>query len=365
MLEEKLQKVYSKYDIEGTFEGYTLCTSGHINDTYHVRFALGNNKHKEYIFQRINHHVFKDPAGIMSNIRKITQHWQSAKIKPGCDIVNFLDSKDGDNYVVLDGEYWRVSPFIENSISYETVENPELLSNAGYAFGQFQYVLSDFPAHLLKETIPDFHNTKKRMDDFFNIVALDPIGRVKEVEREIKFIEKYLDIAVKLVEMQDRGEIPLRVVHNDTKYNNILIDKDNNKPLCIIDLDTVMPGLSMYDFGDAIRFAANRAVEDETDLSKIGLAIENFEAFASGFISASKDFLTKKELDNMALGAVVITIEQASRFLADYINGDKYYRINRQSHNLDRARCQIKLAEDMILNYDVMRNTIDRLMAYV
>jgi serine/threonine protein kinase len=366
-----IKKVWDKYDIEGKLIDYVPCTGGHINDTYHVRFAVDGDI-KEYIFQKINHYVFKEPEKIMDNIKKISQHWKSVKSdpngKPGskpdnipdCDIITFLDSKEGENFVVLEEEYWRVCPFIPNSISYERIDAPELLSSAGYAFGCFQYVLSDFSVDQLHETIPDFHNTKKRMADFFEMVALDPVGRVKDIKEEIRFFENYRDVASELIDMQEKGEIPLRVTHNDTKYNNILIDKDTHKPLCIIDLDTVMPGLSMYDFGDAIRFAANTGVEDETDLSKVGLSLKNYEAFTLGFIKASRDFLTKKELDNMALGAIIITIEQASRFLADYINGDKYYRIHREKHNLDRARCQIKLAADMVKKYDIMDNIIKR-----
>ena len=212
----------------------------------------------------------------------------------------------------------------------------------------------------LHETIPDFHNTKKRLNDFFEIVALDPISRVKEVKEEIKFFENNRLITSKLIDMQENGELPLRVTHNDTKYNNILMDKDTCEPLCVIDLDTVMPGLSTYDFGDAIRFAANTAMEDETDLSKVELDMKKYEEFTKGFITASKEFLTKEELDTMALGAIIITIELASRFLADHINGDRYFRIHRENHNLDRARCQIKLAQDMINKYDKMCNIVER-----
>mgnify|MGYP000327619514 CR=1 FL=1 len=188
------------------------------------------------------------------------------------------------------------------------------------------------------------------------MVALDPVGRVKDVEEEIRFFENNCSNASKLIDMQESGQLPLRVTHNDTKYNNILMDKYTCKPLCVIDLDTVMPGLSTYDFGDAIRFAANTAMEDETDLSKAELDMKKYEEFTKGFMTASKEFLTKEELDTMALGAIIITIELASRFLADHINGDKYFRIHRENHNLDRARCQIKLAQDMINKYDEMCN---------
>ena len=254
----------------------------------------------------------------------------------------------------MGNDYWRVCHFVVNSVTYETVENSKVLFSAGYAFGRFQYMFSDLPMERLYDTIPDFHNTRKRMDALFETVALDPMDRVKDLKDEIAFFEKYRNTASKLIDMLEMGELPLRVTHNDTKYNNILMDKDTSEPLCVIDLDTVMPGLTMYDFGDAIRFAANTAVEDETDLTKVGLNMEHYEEFTKGFMTASKSFLTKNEIDNMALGAIVITIELASRFLADHINGDKYFRIHKENHNLDRARCQIKLAQDMLDKYDMM-----------
>lgn len=355
-----LKNVSENYDLQGTMAEVTHCINGHINDTYRVKFSIDKNTYKEYIFQKINDYVFKEPVKVMGNIKEITLHLQNKKSKTDCDIITFLDNKEGRNYTLIDGSYWRICRFVANSVAYETAEDSRVLRSAGYAFGRFQYLLADFPMDRLFETIPDFHNTKKRLKDFFDIAALDAAGRVKGLEGDIRFFEKYSSAASKLVDMQGKGELPLRVTHNDTKYNNILMDKDTCEPLCVIDLDTVMPGLSVYDFGDAIRFAANTAVEDETDLSLVGLNMENFEEFTKGFLSASKGFLTKNELDNMAFGAIAVTIELASRFLADHINGDKYFRIHRENHNLDRARCQIKLAEDMILKYDKMCNIVKR-----
>ncbi|MFA6694591.1 MAG: phosphotransferase, partial [Bacillota bacterium] len=205
-------------------------------------------------------------------------------------------------------------------------------------------------------------NTRKRLDNFFEVVRLDPLQKAKDVKEEIDFFTKNYAFATKLTDMTDSGEVPLRVTHNDTKYNNILMHKDTLEPLCVIDLDTVMPGLAMHDFGDAIRFAANTAMEDERDLSKVGLNLDHYREFTRGFMSALQG-LTKNEIDTMALGAISITIELASRFLADHINGDKYFRIHRENHNLDRARCQIKLAEDMIKKYDQMRQIINESIA--
>lgn len=351
---DKLKIISDNYFYTGQIIEYTQLNNGHINDTYRVKLAIDENIDGEYIFQRINDYVFKDPIKVMDNIKEITLHMKSKKDEQNCEIITFLDNKDGQNYTCINGNYWRVCRFVKNSVSYETAENSKVLYSAGYAFGRFQHEFSDLSLDKLYDTIPDFHNTKKRLDTLFEIAALDPLGRTKGVKSELNFFEKYRDSASKLVEMQEKGELPTRVTHNDTKYNNILMHKDTCEPLCVIDLDTVMPGLTMYDFGDAIRFAANTAVEDETDLTKVGLNMEYYEEFAKGFMEAAKGFLTKNEIDNMALGPIVITIELASRFLADHINGDKYFRIHRENHNLDRARCQIKLAQDMLEKYDEM-----------
>ncbi|MGI6705889.1 MAG: phosphotransferase enzyme family protein [Clostridia bacterium] len=350
---EMLKRVSEYYDLPGTLESFRECKNGHINTTYIVDFASGGTV-KEYIFQKINSYVFKEPEKVMSNIKEIGRHLQSRKSDTDCDIITFLDNREGKNHTLLDGDYWRVCPYVPNSVTYETVENSKVLASAGYAFGRFQALLSDFPMEKLHETIPDFHNTRKRLEDFFEVVDRDPVGRAAEVQEEIAFFEKHRSIATRLVELQEKGELPLRVTHNDTKYNNILMHRESCEPLCVIDLDTVMPGLAMYDFGDAIRFAANTAPEDETDLSKVGLNMDHYREFTRGFMKAAGDFLTEKEKENMALGAMVITIELASRFLADHLDGDKYFRIHRENHNLDRARCQIRLAQDMLDKYEEM-----------
>mgnify|MGYP000857327301 CR=1 FL=1 len=353
-----LKEVSDHYDLPGSLKAYTQCVNGHINDTYRVLLRIDNTTEEEFIFQRINEYVFKEPVKVMHNIREISLHTRPKISRDDCDIITFLENRDGKNYTVVEGSYWRVCCYVKNSVAYDYVENSKVLYSAGYAFGRFQQLLSDLPMERLYETIPDFHNTKKRLDDLFEIVALDPIGRLREVREEIAFFERYRELASTLGNLLKKGEIPLRVTHNDTKYNNILMDKDTLKPLCVIDLDTVMPGLAAYDFGDAIRFAANTAMEDETDLSGVGLNMEHYEEFTRGFLTASRDFLTGKEVDNMALGAIVITIELASRFLADHLNGDKYFRIHRPNHNLDRARCQIKLAQDMLIKYEEMRKIV-------
>ncbi|NMA95294.1 MAG: aminoglycoside phosphotransferase family protein [Clostridiales bacterium] len=355
-----IDEVIEKYDLKGEISGVEICLNGHINDTYHVKLDEGNERDVEYIFQRINGTVFEDPIKIMDNLKEITAHLDSKGLCSDCEILTFLDNKDGENYSFHGGNLWRVSYFVENSVAYEVADDLKILKSAGYAFGRFQHQLADFPMEKLHETIPDFHNTKKRLEHFFAMVEKDPLDRVKDIKEDIEFFREYRDLASKLTDMQEAGELPLRVVHNDTKYNNILMDKNTNEPLCVIDLDTVMPGLSAHDLGDAIRFAANTAVEDERDLSKVALDMEKYEAFTEGFIGAAKDFLTKAELETMALGAITITIELASRFLGDHINGDKYFRVLRENHNLDRARCQIRLAQDMLKKYEEMKKIVKK-----
>ena len=357
-----LEKVVERYDLPGDIISATQCLNGHINGTYHVTLLKTDGEEDNLIVQKINHYVFKDPKKVMHNIKEVGNHVRGRKSDSDCDIITFLDNKEGINYTKIDGEYWRICRFVKDSVTYDFVENSNVLYSAGYAFGRFQSLLSDLPMEKLYETIPDFHNTRKRLNYFFEMVDLDPMGRAKDLKTEIAFFENHTSLATKLCDMLDAGKIPLRVTHNDTKYNNILMHKDTFKPLCVIDLDTVMPGLAMHDFGDAIRFAANTAVEDEADLSKVGLNLDNYWEFTRGFMSACQG-LTKNEIDTMALGAITITIELASRFLADHINGDKYFRIHRENHNLDRARCQIKLAQDMIEKYDVMCQMVNESIA--
>ncbi|MEA4831701.1 MAG: phosphotransferase [Oscillospiraceae bacterium] len=342
-----------------------LIENGHINSTYKVHI-IRNGIEKPYIVQAVNTYVFKNPVDMMDNIGKVTAHIKKKLIERGEQnierkVLHFCSTNEGFYYVHgSQNRFWRAYAFVENSKTYDKVENPQLLFNAGRAFGEFQMMLSDFPMNQLRDTIPDFHNTKKRMAAFFDSVYNDFCGRVKDIQPEIQFFKDRIDVAEKLINLQEKGVIPLRVTHNDTKYNNILMDSETNEALCVIDLDTVMPGLAAYDFGDAIRFAASTAAEDETDLSKVSINLEYFEAFTKGFIGACGRFFTPAEIDTMAWGARIITMELASRFLSDYINGDKYFRIHRPGQNLDRARCQIQLVFDMEQKFDKMCAIVDK-----
>jgi len=357
--EEVIRQIVGSYDIAGDLKEIESLVNGHINDTYHICFNKAGHR-VQYILQKINRYVFKDPVKVMSNIQAVSGHLAGKQTAQDCAVIHFLENRCGQNYTEQDGEFWRICPFVEHSVAYETVENGTVLESAGYAFGRFQELLSDLPMERLYETIPGFHDTPARLDALFAASESDPAGRTAAVEPELRFFQENRTLAGTLADWLAHGDLPLRVTHNDTKYNNILMDERTGRPLCVIDLDTVMPGLSMYDFGDAIRFAANRAVEDETDLARVGLNMTYYEAFTRGFMTAAGAFLTEREIEGMALGAVVITIELASRFLADYLLGDRYFRIHRPGQNLDRARSQIRLAQDMIGRLDQMNALVRR-----
>ena len=353
-IEEKFGQLLNVYGIRGKIKEYSQITNGHINETYYVLIESGPYVNP-YVFQKVNTYVFKEPVKVMNNIMMIDNFIKNNNKKSACKIVTFLTNEQYINYTVTDdGEFWRLCIFEENTVTFDVVENPAILKSSGYAFGDFLNVISDFPADKLNITIPDFHNTKKRLENFFSVVESDKENRAKDVKEEIKVFEKHRDFCCKLTEMAEAGKLPQRPVHNDTKYNNILLDKDTFEPVCVLDLDTIMPGLVAHDFGDAIRFAANRAAEDETDLSKVYLDFDYFKEFTQGFTGAVGRSLTGLEIEALALGAPIITFELASRFLADHIDGDRYFTIHRPNHNLDRARCQMKLAGDMMEKLDLM-----------
>ncbi len=355
----KITSVLQHFGVQ--FDSFRVETfhSGHINSTHKVDVRF-KGKNDSFVLQRINTYVFPNPVGIMENIDKVTNHIRRKLLSQGIDpegkVLDFLKREDGTNYYFEDKEnFWRVYRYVPNTITYDQAEDPMVLKNAGYSFGLFQRQLSDFPMDQLQDTMPNFHNTVKRMENFFAACERDEAGRRHVVEEEIRILKENEEIWSCLEKQREAGILPLRVTHNDTKYNNILIDKDTGKAVCVIDLDTVTPGLCAYDFGDAIRFSANFAVEDEPDTSKVGLNLELYEAFASGFISACRDFCTPEEMESLAVGAIVMSFELAARFLEDYLNGDKYFKIHRPNHNLERGRSQLALALDMMKKFDAMK----------
>lgn len=363
-LKDKLAFICEKFRIPGTLLWYKQMESGNINTTYKV--MVKNGKETGYVIQKINSYVFRDPEAVMNNIDLVTEHIMAKKQREHGIIarryrLHFHHTADRKNFWRDDennGEFWRLMNCIEDSVGFDETGDPAVLFMVGKAFGQFQINLSDFDASQLAETIPNFHNTRLRLENFFEDVKRDEFGRCGEAYEEIKMIREMFGTACKLTDLLAEGKVPLRVTHNDTKSNNVLLDSTTLEPLVVIDLDTVMPGLAMHDFGDAVRFAANTAAEDEANTRKVSLDLDLYRAFAEGFIGATAEILTPVEIDTMALGAVTITIELATRFLDDYITGDKYFKTNYPKHNLIRARSQLALVKDMQKKYDAMNRIV-------
>ena len=371
-VKEKLAYICKQFRIPGEIIIYRWIPAGHINTAYYV--AVYNGKEvTQLLVQKINTYVFREPIGMMRNIERITEYIRSQeRTMEKRRRLHFRHTEDRKNYVVLkDGaavnedvdfqdervEFWRVYNFIECSTSFETAEgNPEVLRMSGKAFGKFLRQLQNFDASSLIESIPHFHDTRFRLQTFFDIVEQDPANRVKNAEAEIKVIRRYRDFGETLCRQIDAGELPIRVTHNDTKTNNILFDKDTLDPLVIIDLDTCMPGLACYDFGDTIRFAACTAEEDQPEGMKLDLDL--MRAYTEGYLPEVRDVLTDAEIESLATGAAVITLELASRFLGDYLVGDLYFRIDYPEQNLQRARAQLVLFEDMMAHMEDMQRII-------
>lgn len=341
---------------------------GHINDTYCLYFDRENFPPCRVILQRINTDIFRDPKGLMNNISLVTAHIRRKLTEGGGDAergtLSVLPASDGKLfYEAEDGNCYRAYKFVECSFSLQSVENASQFAGLGETFGNFQNILSDFDASTLVETIPDFHNTEKRFEALESAIYANTVGRADEVKSEIAFALARKEDASVLVEMLNRGELPLRVTHNDTKLNNVLFDADSGKALCVIDLDTVMPGLVHYDFGDSIRFGASTAAEDEKDLSKVTMSLELFKAYATGFLRACGDKLTDKEIEMLPFSAKLMTFECGIRFLADYLSGDTYFKTHYEGQNLDRCRTQFKLVADMESKMDQMQSIIRGLTA--
>lgn len=355
-MEKKICQVGEQFLLKGELDTYGLITRGNINTTFWVKY---NNPEKFYIFQKVNTYVFHEPRQIMRNIDYVTEHIRQKNKNTEKRSLHFYHTENRDNFWFDEnGEFWRVYNYMTGTVTYQISSDPKVLYMAGRAFGEFQTQLSDFDASLLFETIPDFHNTKKRLEKFFSDVERDEVGRVDEVMEEIEYISSCREKASRLTEMLENGELPLRVTHNDTKINNVLFDEETKEPVVVIDLDTVMPGLAAHDFGDAVRFAANTAEEDEPDTSKVSLDLDLYRAFAEGFVEATAGELGEAELNSLALGAFTITVELATRFLDDYITGDKYFKTNYKKHNLVRCRCQLALARDMERKFDEMNKIV-------
>lgn len=348
-MKTKFEELTKIFQIEGDIVSIEQIGNGNVNQTYDV-FIEKNGEKTRYVFQKINIFVFKNPKKIMKNIEQITTHiaekLEAAGESRDC-VMHFAHTEQGKNYYMEDQGFWRISEYVPNTVTYNLCDDLKKLKSAGVAFGNFQTLLSDFDASVLYETIPNFHNTRSRIAVLMRHYNEDPCGRADEVEAEIEKIKSYKSLAVRLNELVDSQELPLRVTHNDTKINNVLFDADTGEAKTVIDLDTVMPGLVAHDFGDAVRFACNVVAEDEPDFSKVNLDIDRFRAFAEGFIPEVSSSLTPIEIKTLSLGAFVMTVELAVRFLDDYITGDQYFKTLYRGHNLVRTRAQLALADDI------------------
>lgn len=361
-MNKKLEEVSRLFRIEGEFIGYRTIQVGNVNKTYEVRFILPDGKPKSFLIQNVNTYAFRNPVQLMDNIDKVTEHIRGKK--PGQIALHFHHTADRKTYVIDGDNFWRMTNFIP-SVTYSSVIDQQVVHNAGNAFGEFQMQLSDFDITQLFETIPGFHNTRQRFEQLQAAIEADPVGRVAEVQEEIDYLMSVQDMACKLTDMLDQGQLPLRVTHNDTKINNVLFNPDDNSAMVVIDLDTVMPGLVGHDFGDAIRFAANKVPEDCVEFEKAGVDLDVFRSFAEGFLEMTANTLTPNELGTLALSCLTLTVELSTRFLADYILGDPYFNIKYAEHNLVRTRCQIALAKDMQLHMSEMEQVVAECVANV
>ena len=339
------REVLNKFDIKGNVLSVKNFGAGHINETYLVSCDTTS-----YILQSLNTQVFKDFAGVMDNIAKVTSFMKEKAINEGKDInkcLYLIKTKDGDNYFYDNNKCYRMMNFVQDSIVFQQTDDLNVLEEAGFGLGGFINDLNEFKAENLVEVIPNFHNTKKRFKDFLESVKNDRAYRVKDVQKDIQFVLDRENIASIIVDKIEKKEIPLRVTHNDTKLNNFMFDKDTNKFVCLVDLDTIMPGSLLYDFGDAIRIAASTAGEEERDLSKVSFNIKAYEAFTKGFLRGIKDKITYEEAKLLHISAKIMTFEIGMRFLGDYLDGDLYFKVDEEDKNLVRARTQLKMVEEI------------------
>ena len=354
------------FPLPGTFLGAVRHGEGHIHDTYAVWFREPDGSVRRWLLQRINGTIFREPDGLMANIEAVTRFLREKAAAEGLDpdrrTLRIVRTHAGTPlHRDAEGGCWRMCLFVEGARTYQLAKHPGHLREVGRAFGAFQRHLADFPAHTLHVTIPRFHDTPARYAAFEEAVARDAAGRAAGCAAEIAFARARAGETGHLIAAHAEGRVPMRVTHNDTKFNNVMIDDATGEGICVVDLDTVMPGLSLYDFGDAVRSGASAAEEDERDLSKVRLDLGLFEAFAAGFLETAGAALTPDEIGLLAFSPKLITFELGLRFLADHLNGDAYFRVHREGHNLDRARNQFALVADMEAKMPEMERIVDRL----
>jgi hypothetical protein len=363
LTKHNLKQVFSRFAIPGDFIGAQFLKVGHINDTYLVD-AVNKATEEQFIFQRINHFVFRDPERLMANFEKITRHIR-AKLEnipgrnPDRETLNLIYSRSGRCfYRSPAGDYWRAYRFVGNAHIINIATRPEEAVEAGRAFGCFQKLLSDLDASSLHETIPFFHHTPRRFARFKEVLAKDAYGRASEARDAIAFALEREPMTAVITDALADGRLPLRITHNDTKINNVLFDDGTGKAICVIDLDTTMPGSSLYDFGDMIRTTTCFAAEDERDLAKVRLEMEMFQALADGYLGEARDFLTPEEIGLLVFSGRLITFTIGLRFLTDFLEGDVYFRVHRPGQNLDRARVQFGLVRSMEAQEQTMEKCV-------
>jgi Ser/Thr protein kinase RdoA (MazF antagonist) len=344
-LKHDIRAATRQFPLRGEFISAAPYGSGHINDTYGIVFDQGGTRLR-YILQRINHLIFKNPPALMDNIQRVTAHLaqkSTGQSDPSRRVLTLIPAQDGQAcHRDAEGNYWRLYIFIEKARTFDAVENPRQAFEAAKAFGQFQKLLADLPAPRLHDTIPDFHHTPKRFAALERAMAADVVNRAQQAKPEIEFALRHRAATSVLLD----ARLPERVTHNDTKFNNVMLDDATGEGICVIDLDTVMPGLALYDFGDMVRTTTSPAKEDERDLSKVTMQFPMFEALARGYLT-SADFLTPAEKKLLPFAGALITLEIGLRFLTDFLAGDTYFKVHREGHNLDRCRTQFKLVESI------------------
>ena len=364
--EEQLRDISTRFHIYGEILHAEACKIGHINETYTATYGQGGNQVR-YIHQKINGNVFKKPTQVMENVDRVTRHIRNKLVASGEQNVTrkvliIIPARDGKCFHKdSEGHYWRTFVFIENIRTYESVGSTKQALEAGKAFGKFVSLLSDMKGPRLHETIPNFHNVGNRFDAFVNALENDRFNRAKNATKEIKFYLEHESIVKKLNKALRSGDLPERITHNDTKFNNVLLDTESDEEQCVVDLDTVMPGNILYDFGDMVRTTTSPTMEDEQDLSKVKMQLPLFKALAKGYLGATKEILTKKEKKLIAFSGKMMTFTIGLRFLTDYLSGDTYFRVHRPQHNLDRTRTQVKLIQSIERQEEKMQTYVDSL----
>jgi aminoglycoside phosphotransferase (APT) family kinase protein len=364
--EKQLQEISKKFQIYGEILHAETLKIGHINETYTATYDQGGNRVR-YIHQKINRNVFKNPTAVMKNVMRVTTHiHKKLEAQQTRDVTRrsliVIPTRDGKSYYENgDREVWRTFVFVEGVETYEAVQSPQQAYQAGRAFGEFQRLLVDLPGERLFETIPDFHHTRKRFGALQEALKKDHYNRAKEAKPELDFAFKHEPLVDVILGAMAKGKIPERITHNDTKFNNVMLDVLTGEAMCIVDLDTVMPGCALYDFGDMVRTTTSPTLEDEPDLSKVRMQMPMFRKLAEGYLSTAGQFLTRAEKAHIAFSGKLITFEIGVRFLTDYLSGDTYFRIHRPAHNLDRCRTQFKLVESIERQEEAMQKYVERL----